>query len=226
MGSPPGWTTQPCHGCGSIELHRKNAVCSACKGLLEEANKTQEYQARQIAEGSIVVRHSRVRHMISRPYLLGNSARWGASRINDELSDAWASLLMALLEPTGLRFDRDEDRDLITNKPSTWGTNSDGYWGAGDIWLVKPGVRDALNRFDLAIRLALQYTHLTAKAQGLALLAALNDGTVALSKYEDVAKEVEEAIKEVEKKNRETAKYHGPFARDDEEEEEDEEEPE
>jgi hypothetical protein len=222
MGSPHGWTKQPCHGCGSTELHKKDSLCHDCKALLEDAKRINEYQHQQLADGSMVVRHCHVRHMISRPYLFDNSARWVGSRLNDELGDAWSSLLLMLLEPTGLTYDGTKRSDLITNKPDTWGTKNEGYWGREDIWLIKSKLRDALNRFDLALRLALQYSHLSGKAQGLSLLAALNDGTLALTNYEDSITKVEESIKKVAKMNQDTAKYHGPFGREEVEEDDDE----
>lgn len=191
----PGWTTKPCHGCGSTELHRKDKLCADCQRVFDDGLLSRKKQDLQLQQGKIMVKHEERFHLTSGPYMFDHSG--GGHEVNDRLRHAWHALTIALIEPATGKKDHNA-LYLITNKKHTWGVENDFYgYHDDEYFLTASHIRDSLNELDSSIRLALEYVYLAGKRQGLNILTNLNEGVVALSNYEEEVKRVEDKLKEV-----------------------------
>jgi len=193
MGTP-GWTRKPCHGCGSMDLHRKDKLCPDCQKIYDDGLLAQKKQDQQ--QDKIMVKYYPAYHVNSGPYLFEHSARFLGHTLSDKLRHALHEHTMAIIEPAIGRKRRDAPY-LITNK-SGWGIKN-AFYGYHDdeYFLVSPQVRDTLNELDLSIRLASEFVYLAGFAEGSNILTQLNQGTKSLSSFEDNLNKTEHRIEQL-----------------------------
>lgn len=190
MGSPHGYTRQPCQGCGSTELRQKGKLCSECQSIYDDGLLALKKQTEQKAK--IIVKHDKAHHLISGPYLFDHSAMYLSGILCNRIRKAWSRLTMSVLEQAVGGHHRDtpyliDNKEYIGKDPiRTWGTKNNFYgYHSDEYFLVKATVKDALNELDIAMRLALEFVYLAGRKQGLSILTQLNEGNTSLSSLND-----------------------------------------
>lgn len=189
-----GFTNKPCHGCGGIEERPKDKLCYDCQKIYNNGILASKMQSEQ--HDKIIVLHSNVSHWISRPYVFESSGYFFCSQLNDLLHKTWSDLTMSIVEPSLNQGQSDTPR-LITDKPNIWGAKGDWH---DHYYLVDATIRDAVNKYDFTLRIALEYSYLAGKKQGISILQQLNEGGVSTSTYEDNVNKVEKRIDELKQK--------------------------
>ncbi len=200
-----GYTSTPCPGCGKIDTvygRPKDKLCHDCQKIYDEGLAFRKKQAEQTEK--IVVRHSNVHHWISRPYLFGNTGRFSTGLTN-MLTRTWSRLLMTLVEPTSLG-DYHQPPPLITDKKVGWGVKSDFQ---NDNYLVDAKVRNALNEYDQAVRICLEYAYVTGSLTGADVLRNLNAGLVSSHTYDQKIAELDTKLAALEKFTSEQGEFLG-----------------
>lgn len=202
MGSPHGYTRQPCQGCGSTELRRKGKLCSECQSIFDSGLLALKKQAEQ--KDKILVKHDKAFHLISGPYLFEHSATYLSHMLCDRIRKAWGKLTMSVLEPA-VGGSHQDIPYLIDNKEyigkeriRIWGVKNDFYgYYADEYFLVNPTIKKTLNEFDMAVRLSLEFVYLAGHKQGLNLLIQLNEGAISPNSFESTSATIDKRLDEI-----------------------------
>lgn len=168
-----GFTNAPCHGCGSIALHRKNSVCDTCRGQLTTYASIVQKQA----ESS----ESRVFAMVERSYAIPYMSyeNEGNNGNQDRVRGPLLDLSMLLSEPT---------RAHVTTYQDGIGHIDDAYLWVYEKnrqrheWIVhrsmNPVVASVLRKLQVGVRDALAAAHKSGAREGRNLLMSLADGSI------------------------------------------------
>jgi hypothetical protein len=122
----------------------------------------------------------------------------------DKLTGAWSALTNAIAKEPGVPDPwspgRPDIQNLVTDKKGLWGITRDYHADIDNYFLVDRKLHAALNDYDTAVRIALEFCYTQGKLDGLNLLQNLNTGTVSPSDFSDVEKRLEEIILKIEKR--------------------------
>lgn len=194
-----GWTTKPCPVCGGRTGRPTGRVCSECQSVYDDGKRLQN--AFKQTENKILVTHSKIYHWISRPYIFNSSGSSVTSAVTSRLTRAWSGLTNAIAKEPGLReegpFDGPRTPNLVADKNGLWGIASQYYTNNDTYFLVDREQYAALNDYDTAVRIALEFCFTRGKLDGLNLLKNLNAGTVAPSDFNDVEQELTKIIERI-----------------------------
>jgi hypothetical protein len=170
-----GFTRKPCPVCGNPEYRPANQLCRECQTTYNIGKRVEEAQQSR-PPGTIVVTQPEASHWMSRPYLFGIP---GTASL---LSEAWFELTNSVLDPA---LPEAEAVPLVTDK-----TDKTDGWGLknssrGKDFTVRARTRDAINRLDTIIRIALEVAFHEGEAKGLSLMRQLSTGALSTADYDD-----------------------------------------
>lgn len=177
-----GYTSAPCHGCGSTEPHLKDKVCSSC------AKQLKTYA--QIVDAQAAGEERKIMAMPERDYAIPYM-RHEISGPNSEspIRGPLHGLAMLLSEPTTERISTyDNDKGHYIDDAFLWDHRDS---RSRHEWLtfraINPVAARLLRELQVAIRDGLDAAHKKGSSTGRNLLLSLADGTITNDEFNERA---------------------------------------
>lgn len=181
----PGYTYEPCHGCGKDEYRRKATLCRACTETIEKAEQRQRELA---AMGD----DAPAPHLMKeRAYAL--PSLWHCER--EPVEQAFFDLGQLLSEPTTghppyEKPDQDHQYPWVDeSKWNVWPFPQNSYRSSDWVCVraIRPSHAQAIRTLFAAVRQALDEAHTQGFKEGKNLLAQLASGQITMDKFNEIS---------------------------------------